>query len=124
MNRIATIAAATALCLAPAMTLAGESPAPAKVAPAQPMKVVPAQPGKAAASARAAEPAPSPKPQAAPRKEAKPATVPVTAPAPEKVAVQAADKPRRGPSRAHEDARSCLELATNREIAICAEKFR
>ncbi len=33
-----------------------------------------------------------------------------------------ADGPRR--SRAHEDARSCLEFATNFEIARCAEKYR
>lgn len=34
----------------------------------------------------------------------------------------ASDGPRR--SRANEDARSCLELATNIEIHQCAEKYR
>ena len=46
---------------------------------------------------------------------------------PQTVAVQTATKPASdGPkrSRANEDARSCLELATNLEIHKCAEKYR
>ena len=54
------------------------------------------------------------KPEAAPAKEA---MKPEAKPAPEKVAA------KRGPSRANEDARTCLGLGTNTEIIKCAEKF-
>ena len=63
------------------------------------------------------------KPQAA---AVQPATKPAEA-KPQTVAVQTATKPASdGPkrSRANEDARSCLELATNLEIHKCAEKYR
>ena len=49
---------------------------------------------------------------------------PALKPEAEKLAVAAKEPVKRGPSRAHEDARVCLEQATNREVAICAEKFR
>lgn len=50
------------------------------------------------------------KPAAVKMQSAQPAAKPAT------------DGPRR--SRANEDARSCLELSTNTEIARCAEKYR
>ena len=68
------------------------------------------------------------KPQtAAVQPAAKPAAVKPAEAKPQTVAVQTATKPASdGPkrSRANEDARSCLELATNLEIHKCAEKYR
>lgn len=40
----------------------------------------------------------------------------------QQVAKPASGTPRR--SRANEDARECLQFPTNREIIICAEKYR
>ena len=45
-----------------------------------------------------------------------------SAPAAQPAVKLASDGPRR--SRADEDARNCLELATNMEIHKCAEKYR
>ncbi len=129
MNRVAFIAAIAALILAPAASAAqADKPAADKAAPA-------AKTEKAAPAPKAEPAPPASKGEATPQKEAakpapekeaaKPASAPVSAavppPAAEKVAM--ADKPKR-PSRANEDARKCLELATNPEIAKCAEAFR
>ncbi len=57
----------------------------------------------------------------------KPAAAPATEMKMEAKTGQQAAKPAAGaraPSRATQDARSCLEFPTNREIIICAEKFR
>jgi hypothetical protein len=112
MKRTSLIAAVTALLLSPVAGYAAEKAAekPAEKAPPA------AKPEKAAPVPKAEPAPPAPKAEAA-----KPASVSVAPPA-EKMA--SADKPKRGPSRAHEDARVCLEQATNREVAICAEKFR
>jgi translation initiation factor IF-3 len=114
MNRNVLIAAVAALSLAPAAGFAAEKAAE---------KAPPAAKAEKAAPAPKAEPAPpAAKAGPAPKAEAaKPAAVEI-APSGEKMA--SADKPKRGPSRAHEDARACLEQPTNREVAVCAEKFR
>ena len=52
----------------------------------------------------------------------KPAAAKPQAVAVQQAAKPAPDSPRR--SRANEDARVCLELATNIEIHKCAEKYR
>jgi hypothetical protein len=123
MNRIAFIAAVAALVLAPAANGAqADKPAADKAAPAvKAEKAAPPAKAQKAAPAAPVEKAPA-KAETAPQPEAaKPASASIPAPL-EKVA--SADKPRRGPSRASEDARVCLEQSTNREVAICAEKFR
>ncbi len=76
-------------------------------------------PGVAQVAKPAAAPVqPAAKPAAAPvQPEAKPAA------APAQPAVKLASGSA-GRSRANEDARSCLELATNMEIHQCAEKYR
>jgi hypothetical protein len=65
--------------------------------------------------------APAPKPPAA-------APAPATAPAPamkaEKEPMQVAEAKPARKSRATEDARSCLQMATNTEIIKCAEPYR
>lgn len=134
MKRIAVIAAVAALLLAPAASQAqGEKPAAAKP-PAPAVKAEKAAPQAASQAApalkmdkaapQAAGQAPSaPKMEkAAPKAPSKPAPAPKM----EKVAASETGKApaRSGPSRAKEDARSCLELATNTEIIKCAEKFR
>jgi hypothetical protein len=113
MNRNILIAAAAALMLAPAAGFAAEKAAEKAPPSAKAEKAAPAPKTDPAPPAAKAEPA---KPEAA-----KPASVSIAPPA-EKMA--SADKPRRGPSRANEDARECLGQPTNREVAICAEKFR
>ena len=119
MNQNVLIAAVAALALAPAAGFAAEKAAENAPSSAQAEKAAPAP----KAPAPKAEPAP-------PAAKAEPASKPVAAkpasasiaPAAEKMA--SADKPRRGPSRANDDARECLGQPTNREVAICAEKFR
>jgi hypothetical protein len=112
VNRIVSLLAAATLLVAPTLSY-GQAKAVDK----------PAKKAEKAAPATPAEPAaPVAKPEAAPSPEAaKPASASTSPPA-DKVA--SADKPKRGPSRANEDARACLEQPTNREVAICAEKFR
>ena len=122
MNRFALIAA-IAVLLAPTAGYVAEKAAEKAPPGAKADKAPPAAKSEPAPQAAKTEPKPpAAKAEAAPKPEAaKPASVSIAPPA-EKVA--AADKPKRGPSRAHEDARVCLEQATNREVAICAEKFR
>jgi hypothetical protein len=123
MNRIALVAAVAALILPVAASGAqADKPAAEKGTPA-------AKGDKAAApapAAKAEKPAPATKAEpagaAAKPEPAAKKDEPKPAPAAEKMA--SADKPKRGPSRANEDARACLEQPTNREVAICAEKFR
>ena len=120
MNRIALSAAVAALLVVPAAGYPAEKAE--KAAPPAKAEKPAAKSEPAPAAAKAEPKPPAAKAEAAPKPEAaKPASVSIAPPA-EKVA--AADKPKRGPSRAHEDARVCLEQATNREVAICAEKFR
>jgi hypothetical protein len=114
MNRNILIAAAAALMLAPAAGFAAEKATEKAPPSAKAEKAAPAPKAEPAPPAAKAEPAPKPE-------AAKPASVSIAPPA-EKMA--SADKPRRGPSRANEDARECLGQPTNREVAICAEKFR
>ena len=79
-----------------------------------------AAPPAAAAATTAAVPAPAPAPAAAPTPEPKPAA---GKPNPSAESAPAPAPRRRG--RRHEvDARHCLDLATIREIALCAEKYR
>lgn len=102
--------------------------------PAPPSKPVAAKraPAKAPASAVAAAPAPAPAatvaapspalvpaPAAAPAPEARPAAVKMAAAPPAPKPVEA-----RRRSRAHEDARACLDLATEVQVVRCAEKYR
>lgn len=110
MKRIAVIVALAALPCMPALTYAqGDKPA-AKPA------------GKPAAAAPAAKAAAAP--------VAKPAETPAAAPTAkpvEKPAGKPAAKPAArmgGRSRDTRDARGCLQLATNKEIIVCAEKYR
>lgn len=100
MKPIGPVAVFAVLFSLPVLGLAQAKPA---AAPAQP----------------AAKPAAAPvQPAAAPvQPEAKPAA------APAQPAVKLASGSA-GRSRANEDARSCLELATNMEIHQCAEKYR
>jgi outer membrane biosynthesis protein TonB len=123
MNRNILIAAAAALMLAPAAGFAAEKATEKAPPSAKAEKAAPAPKAEPAPPAAKAEPAPKPEvAKPAPKPEAaKPASVSIAPPA-EKMA--SADKPRRGPSRANEDARECLGQPTNREVAICAEKFR
>ena len=112
MTRVSLIAALAAVLLAPGPGQAADKAAE-KAAPPKAEQATPAP---------KPDPAPAAKADAAPAKAApKPAAVEITKPA-EKMA--AADKPRRGPSRASEDARECLQQPTNREVAVCAEKYR
>jgi hypothetical protein len=131
MNRNVLIAAVAALLLAPAAGFAAEKAAEKAPTAATAQKAAPAP--KAEPAPPAAKAAPAPKPEAAKAEPKSPATKPAAAPpkeaakpapAAEKMAMASADKPKRGPSRAHEDARACLDQPTNREVAICAEKFR
>jgi hypothetical protein len=124
MNRIAFIAAVAALILSPAASAAqADKPAADKAAPAA--KVEKSAPGakpEAMPQKEAAKPAPEKDAaKSASTPVSAPASTPISAPAPDTVAM--ADKPKR-PTRANEDARKCLELATNPEIAKCAEAFR
>lgn len=108
MKHIGPVAILAMLFCVPVAALAqGAKPDAAKPAPA------PAKPAAAPAQ-----------PAAAPTPAAKPAAAPVQPAAkPEAPALRmAADTPRR--SRAHEDARKCLELSTNMEIHKCAEPYR
>jgi hypothetical protein len=111
--------ARTALAAAPA-TVAAPAPTPAPTpAPAPAPAPAPVKPAAAPAPAPI-KAAPAPAPVAAPVK-------PAPAPAPTIAAVAPAPKPAPAPvrrSRAHEDARECLDLPTNAEIIRCAEKFR
>lgn len=72
----------------------------------------------------AVAPAPATKPVAAPAPAMKPAAAPAPAMKAEKetTKVVAASPARK--SRALEDARSCLQLATNAEVIKCAEEYR
>ena len=73
-----------------------------------------------AAPPAAATPAPAPAPAAAPAPEPKPAA---GKPNPSAESAPPPAPKRRG--RRHEvDARHCLDLASIREIALCAEKYR
>ncbi len=73
-----------------------------------------------AAPPAAAAPAPAPAPAATPAPEPKPAA---GKPNPSAESASAPAPRRRG--RKHEvDARHCLDLASIREIALCAEKYR
>jgi len=47
---------------------------------------------------------------------------PAEKPAAKSAAAEAAPAPRR--ARDDRDARECLQLATNREVMVCAEKYR
>jgi hypothetical protein len=121
MTRISLIAALAAMLIAPGLGQAADKAAE-KAAPPKAEKATPAAKPEPAPAAKAEPAAPkeAAKP-AAPKEAAKPAAVEIAQPA-EKMA--AADRPKRGPSRASEDARECLQQPTNREVAVCAEKFR
>ena len=70
-------------------------------------------------AAAASPPAPATKAAAAPA--AKPAAAPAAKPV-----EKSAEKPARKLSRIRDtrDARGCLQLATNKEIIVCAQKYR
>lgn len=69
--------------------------------------------------------APEKKPAAvAPAPAMKPAAAPAPAMKAEKETMKVAATSPARKSRALEDARTCLQHATNREIAVCAEAYR
>lgn len=82
---------------------------PAAPVPAAPVAALPAQESKIVRRMPGTDPnAPASPPPAI---AAKPATAPAAMPA-------------RGPTRAHQDARTCLTLPTDSAIRACAEKYR
>lgn len=105
MKRVAVIAALAMLSSAPILgqTPAGKPAAPAPVAKPADKPVVAAPAAKPAGKAAAVAP------------DAKPA---------QQATVKVASGTKGGRSRANEDARDCLQLATNTEIIKCAEKYR
>ena len=80
-----------------------------------------AQGGKPAAKPADKPAAAAPAAKAAAAPVAKPAETPSAAPA-----AKPAEKPVRKVSRTRDtrDARECLQLATNKEIIVCAQKYR
>ena len=127
MKLLTVVAAIALLSSAPAL---GQAPAEKKPAFAPPATKSGVKPPAAPAAKPAdkpveAAPAPKPaeKPAAAPA--AKPAEKPEAAPVAKPVE-KPADKPVRKVSRTRDtrDARGCLQLATNKEIIVCAQKYR
>jgi len=113
IGTVAMLSSAAVLAQAPKVA----PTAPSTGAPAAPS--TPAAKATPAAPAKAAEPAPTPS-AAAP--SAKPAdTAPTAKPAESTSVKPASAKPKR--TRDNRDARECLKLATNREIAVCSRKY-
>ena len=124
MKAFTVIAAVALLSSAPALGQAPAEKKPAAAAPAAKPADKPAAAAPApkpadnpAAAAPAAKPAEAPAAKPVEKPEAAPVAKPVEKPA---------EKPVRKASRSRDtrDARGCLQLATNKEIIVCAQKYR